>query len=75
MKFPSSFIPGLLFGLILTGCAHHQPRGPELTDYSPEQIEQLNREALLLASKRLEEMVIQARTNESTLNYLAAIFS
>lgn len=71
MKFPSSFIPGLLFGLILTGCAHHQPRGPELTDYSPEQIEQLNREALLLASKRLEEMVIQARTNESTLNYLA----
>lgn len=71
MKFPSIFIPGLIFGLILTGCAHHKPQGRELADYTPEQIEQLNREALLLASKRLEEMVIQARTNESTLNYLA----
>lgn len=65
-------IPSLLFGLILTGCAHKQPSPKmETTEYTPEQVEQLNRDALALASKRLEEMVIQAKTNESTLNYLA----
>lgn len=73
MKFPSLFIPGLLFGLLLSSCAHYQqPQKPvELSDLSSEQIEYLNREALLLASQRLEELVIQAKANQSTVNYLA----
>lgn len=72
MKFAPSFIPGLLFGLILTGCAHRPPaKTPEVADLAPEQIEQMNREALLIASNRLEQMVAQAKNNESTLNFLA----
>lgn len=72
MKVSSLIIPSLLFSFIFTGCAHQTPqKQPKISDYSPEQVEQLNREALVLASKRLEEMVIQAKTNESTLNYLA----
>jgi tetratricopeptide (TPR) repeat protein len=51
------------------------PQKPVTTNYlsqfTTEQIEQLNKEALLVASKRLEEMVIQAKSSESTLNYLA----
>lgn len=72
MKVASLIIPGLLFSFILTGCAHQQPqKNPSISDFTPEQIEQLNREALVLASKRLEELVIQAKTNQSTLNYLS----
>lgn len=72
MKVASLIIPGLLFSFILTGCAHQPTQNqPQVSDFTPEQLEQLNREALVLASKRLEEMVIQARTNQSTLNYLS----
>ena len=72
MKLHSSFIPFLLIALFTLSCAHQTtaPR-PELSDFTPEQIEEMNRDALLIASKRLEEMVIQARTNQSTVNYLA----
>lgn len=72
MKSAFFLIPALLIGIFLTGCAHKvPPKKPELSDFTPEQIEQLNREALVIASKRLEEMVLQAKTNESSLNYLA----
>jgi tetratricopeptide (TPR) repeat protein len=73
MKFGSHFIPSLLLGFLLVGCAHqpNPPRRPEISDYSPEQIDRLNREALVVASKRLEEMVIQAKSSQSSINYLA----
>lgn len=72
MKFASSFIPVLLSSIMLVGCASQQKmHKPQLSDFTPEQIEELNREALLIASKRLEEMVIQAKANQSTVNYLA----
>jgi tetratricopeptide (TPR) repeat protein len=72
MKFGSLFIPSLLSGFLLVGCAH-QPnlQKPQISDMSPEQLEQLNQEALVIASKRLEEMVIQAKTNQSSVTYLA----
>ena len=72
MKIASSFIPFLLTSFMLVGCASQQNlQKPQLSDLSPEQVEELNREALLIASKRLEEMVIQAKANQSTVNYLA----
>lgn len=72
MKVFRLILSSVLFGSFLTGCAHQKPVNTnDLSQFTPEQIEQLNREALLIASKRLEEMVIQARTNQSTLNYLA----
>lgn len=72
MKLYPSFIPFLLICLFAVGCAHQETtRKAELTDFTPEQLEELNREALVIASKRLEEMVIQAKANQSTVNYLA----
>jgi len=72
MKLHSSFIPFLLIALFTLSCAHKTPAPkPELSDFTPEQIEEMNRDALLIASKRLEEMVIQARSSQSTVNYLA----
>lgn len=72
MKFASTFIPFLLSSLMLVGCATQQNiRKPTLADFTPEQLEELNRDALAIASKRLEEMVIQAKANQSTVNYLA----
>jgi tetratricopeptide (TPR) repeat protein len=59
-------------GIFLTSCAHKNPEATnDLSQFTPEQVEQLNKEALLIASKRLEEMVIKAKSSESTLNYLA----
>lgn len=72
MKLHPSFIPFFLICLFAVGCAHQETtRKAELTDFTPEQLEELNREALVIASKRLEEMVIQAKANQSTVNYLA----
>lgn len=72
MKFASTFIPVLISSLMLVGCATQQNiRKPTLADFTPEQLEELNRDALAIASKRLEEMVIQAKANQSTVNYLA----
>lgn len=72
MKLHSSFIPLFLIFLLTVGCAHHEKReATKLTDLTTEQVDQLNREALLIASKRLEQMVIEAKNNKSTVNYLA----
>lgn len=72
MKLLSAFTPILLASSLLVGCAHvNERKTPQLSDFSPEQIEQMNRDALAIASKRLEEMVIQAKANQSTVNYLA----
>jgi tetratricopeptide (TPR) repeat protein len=68
----ASIISYLLISVLFLSCSHKQQvRKPDLADFTPEQIDFLNREALVVASKRLEEMVIQAKTNEATLNYLA----
>ena len=73
MKLISPFLLFLLASFLFTGCAliKSDEKKIQLSDLSPEEMEQLNRDALSIASKRLEEMVIQARTNRSTLNYLA----
>ncbi len=72
MKHASSFIPLFLISFMFLSCSHHNnDKKIQLSDFTPEHIEQLNREALGIASKRLEEMVIQANANESTVNYLA----
>lgn len=73
MKFASTQVPVLLLALLFSSCAlikNEKPR-TEMSDLSEEQIEQMNRDALSIASKRLEEMVIQAKANQSTVNYLA----
>jgi tetratricopeptide (TPR) repeat protein len=74
MKVVRFFSPFFLAaGLLLGGCSHRKTPsiGQELSEYSPEQIEFLNREALAIASKRLEEMVIKARGSEESRNFLA----
>jgi len=72
MKLHSSFLPLFLICLLMVSCAHHEKKEKTvLSDLSPEQVEELNREALLIASKRLEQMVIEAKNNQSTVNYLA----
>lgn len=72
MKYSSLFIPSLLFTLFLTSCAHQtKPQKIELSDLSPDQLEELNREALTIASNRLGEMVIQAKSSESASRYLS----
>jgi tetratricopeptide (TPR) repeat protein len=68
----SSLLSLVLVTLWLEGCAHKAPVSPiELSDLSPEQQEQLNREALIIASKRLERMVEQAKTSQQSVRYLA----
>lgn len=72
MKVASRLSLALLSLAVLVSCAH-KPQEKTLTmaDFTPEQVEQMNREALLIASNRLEQMVIQAKANQSTVNYLA----
>lgn len=72
MKIASSFLLSIFSALLLASCAHQKAlEKPSLSHFTPEQVEELNREDLKLASKRLEEMVIQAKANQSTVNYLA----
>ncbi len=72
MKLGPAFCSLFLLALVSTGCAGlKQAPKPELADLDPEQLQELNREALNVASKRLGEMVAQARTNKSTQTYLA----
>lgn len=57
---------------LLYSCAHRAPRqDSQLSKLTPEQLEQVNREALALASERLKMMVIEARQNEDARRYLA----
>lgn len=56
--------------LALVSCAHGPSKVPDI-QLSLEQQEQINRDALSIASKRLEQMVVQAKTNSTAANYLA----
>jgi tetratricopeptide (TPR) repeat protein len=61
-----------LLVVLLVGCAHKAPlESQTFADFTPEQVEEMNREALSIASKRLGEMVIQAKGNEISKTYLA----
>lgn len=62
----------LVFLQIFVSCTH-LPSGPQkLSDLTPEQLERLNKDALAIASNRLEQMVMQAKNNPSSINYLAS---
>jgi len=61
----------LFFVLLSSSCALKKSSEIQLSNLSPEQLEQLNREALIIASKRLEAMVNQARSSQSALNFLS----
>ncbi len=59
--------------LFLTSCAtwHKGDSAQELVELTPEQLEQINREALELASQRLTKMVAGAKTSPDMTRYLA----
>lgn len=71
MKYSSFFIPVLLFSLF-TSCAHKSAeKAFQLSDLTPEQLDELNRDSLSIASKRLDQMVIEAKSNKSSSSFLA----
>jgi tetratricopeptide (TPR) repeat protein len=56
--------------LAFMSCSHRS-KAPERVSFTDEQQDQMNRDALLIASKRLEQMVIQAKGNKTSTSYLA----
>ncbi len=71
MKFSGSLVSFLLLSGLFVGCAHKVPKQTEVISYSPEQLEEKNREALAAASLGLEEMVIKAKASGASVDYLA----
>ena len=57
---------------ILMSCSSLPSRDETYADLNPEQMERLNKEALVIASQRLEQMVVQAKNNPQALNYLSS---
>ncbi len=57
--------------LILSSCAHKKNSQIHVSEFTPEQLEHLNREALKVASERLGAMVIQAKSSEKASRYLS----
>jgi tetratricopeptide (TPR) repeat protein len=55
----------------LTSCAHKKTSQIQISDFTPEQLEHLNREALAVISERLEKMVTQARSSDSASSFLS----
>jgi tetratricopeptide (TPR) repeat protein len=71
MKVLSGTLRFSFFTLFLLSCSHHQ-KPIQLSDLSPEQLDDLNREALVLASERLGQMVTQAKANsQDSVTFLA----
>jgi tetratricopeptide (TPR) repeat protein len=66
-----STLVSLMLLHIFVSCSHGQ-RTVNYSDLTAEQVEELNREALIIASHRLEQMVGQARQNPQIKNYLAS---
>jgi tetratricopeptide (TPR) repeat protein len=72
MKIALFFILVLLSCSMLVGCASQDNiQKNKFADFTHEQMEELNRESLAIASKKLEQMVIEAKANKSTVNFLA----
>lgn len=62
----------LVFLQILVSCSSLPSGQGTYVDLSPEQMERLNEEALAIASERLERMVVQAKNNPQSINYLSS---
>lgn len=71
MKFHLLSFAQLVFFSVLLSCSHSPSHKVTLADLSPEEVEQMNREALALASARLKQMVMEAKNNPLATNYLA----
>ncbi len=56
--------------LLLSSCSHLNSE-KKTAEFTPEQMEQLNRDALVMASEQLEKMVEQAKSSESSARFLA----
>lgn len=57
---------------ILLSCAHvSEPRNSNFNKFTSEQLEEINRDALTLASAKLATMVTEAKTNEATKKFLS----
>jgi tetratricopeptide (TPR) repeat protein len=57
---------------LLLSCAHQrQAENSDQTKLTAEQVEEINRDALALASDRLKQIVVEAKSNEGTRQYLA----
>lgn len=67
LLFPLS----LVFLQIVASCSFLPGRVEKYADLDPEQTERLNKEALVIASARLEQMVSQAKNNTQSINYLS----
>ena len=68
-----AFFPlSLVILQIFVSCAFFPARPEKYADLNPEQLERLNKEALMIASQRLEQMVSQAKNNTQTINYLSS---
>lgn len=72
MKRASSFLSFLLILAALGGCSHRESTiKKDVSEYSPEELQRINEQALALTSKHLEEMVIKAKATKETADYLA----
>lgn len=68
----SLLIPSLLFLHVLAGCSHHSSRREKVAALNLEQLEDQNKEALAIASHRLAEMVVKAKGNPESVQYLSS---
>jgi tetratricopeptide (TPR) repeat protein len=62
----------LVFLQIVVSCSFLPSQPVKYADLDPEQMERLNKEALVIASQRLEQMVSQAKNNPQSINYLSS---
>lgn len=68
------FFPlSLLMLQFLVSCSHAPAlKSPSVADLSPDQIESMNKEALAIASSRLEKMVLSAKGKPAATEYLSS---
>jgi tetratricopeptide (TPR) repeat protein len=62
----------LVFLQIFVSCSFLPSQPVKYADLDPEQMDRLNKEALVIASQRLEQMVSQAKNNPQSINYLSS---
>lgn len=69
MKFLLGSLQLLVFASVV-GCSHTRETKNETGQFTDEQVEQMNREALAIASSRLEKIVQEAKSNSTAARYL-----
>jgi tetratricopeptide (TPR) repeat protein len=62
----------LVFLQFFASCSFLSSKPQSYADLDSEQMDKLNKEALIIASQRLEQMVIQAKNNPQSVNYLSS---